>query len=122
MPQFTHVTMPATPTGAIHQLLDETAPTGKTAELSELERRILDFESNGRWRSPGAKEAAIRVEFDSDFGDGLASGASRYYQILNRLIDDPVALRYNAVLVNRLRRLRDARRSARSTSPVAVSS
>jgi len=38
---------------------------------------------------------------------------ARYYQLLNRLIDRPEALQYDPVLVQRLRRLREARRKKR---------
>lgn len=73
--------------------------------LSDRDRRILRFEQDW-WRHPGAKEEAIRAEF------GLSS--TRYYQILNRLIDAPAALIADPMLVRRLRRLRDQRRAARS--------
>lgn len=48
---------------------------------------------------PGAKEQAIR--------DRLDMGATRYYQLLNTLIDRPAALAHDPVTVGRLRRLRD---------------
>ena len=73
-------------------------------ELDERSRDILDFE-RGWWQEPGSKERAIRERF------GLS--AARYYQLLNRLIDSPVALRYDPMLVKRLRRLRAARRRQR---------
>ncbi|WP_146777746.1 DUF3263 domain-containing protein, partial [Streptomyces griseus] len=37
----------------------------------------------------------------------------RYYQLLNALIDDERALREDPVTVNRLRRVRDAKRGRR---------
>jgi hypothetical protein len=74
-------------------------------ELSDRDRRMLRFEQ-GWWRHPGAKEEAIRVEF------GLSS--TRYYQLLNRLIDSEAALIADPMLVRRLRRLREQRRAARS--------
>jgi hypothetical protein len=67
-------------------------------------RAILDFE-RGWWQQQGSKEGAIRDRF------GLS--AARYYQILNRLIDAPEALRYDPLLIRRLRRLRTARRRQR---------
>nr|WP_154677378.1 DUF3263 domain-containing protein [Parafrankia discariae] len=73
--------------------------------MTEREARVLAFESQW-WRYPGAKEAAIRAEF------GLSS--TRYYQILNVLIDSPAALAADPMLVRRLRRLREQRRRARS--------
>ena len=74
--------------------------------LSDLEIRILDFESNW-WRFAGAKESAIKELFDLS--------APRYYQLLNDLIDRDDALTASPMLVKRLRRLREARMHARST-------
>ena len=74
--------------------------------LSDLEVRILDFEASW-WRYAGAKEAAIKELFDLS--------AARYYQLLNDLIDRDDALAASPMLVKRLRRLRDARTSARTT-------
>lgn len=73
-------------------------------DLDTRSRDILDFE-RGWWKEPGSKERAIRERF------GLS--AARYYQLLNRLIDSPEALRYDPMLVKRLRRLRAARRRQR---------
>jgi hypothetical protein len=73
--------------------------------LSDLERKILDFEANW-WRFAGAKESAIKELFDLS--------APRYYQLLNDLIDRDDALMAAPMLVKRLRRLREARMSARS--------
>jgi hypothetical protein len=72
--------------------------------LTERERDILDFERSW-WREPGPKEAAIRSRFDLS--------ASRYYEILNELLDDDDAADYDPLVVRRLRRLRDRRRRAR---------
>ncbi|CAO5189917.1 DUF3263 domain-containing protein [Frankia sp. AiPs1] len=77
---------------------------GAGSRLAERDTRILAFEQ-GWWRHPGAKEEAIRAEF------GLSS--TRYYQILNQLIDTEAALISDPMLVRRLRRLRDQRRAAR---------
>ena len=74
-------------------------------QLDELSLRLLDFER--MWASRvGAKDAAIRAEF--------SVSAARYYQMLYALIDSPVALRSDPVLVRRLQRLRDARFRARA--------
>jgi Protein of unknown function (DUF3263) len=71
---------------------------------AERWREVLEFERT--WgRSSVAKQAAIRRRF------GVSP--ARYYQALNRLIDRPEAVRYDPVLVRRLRRLREARRSRR---------
>jgi hypothetical protein len=73
--------------------------------LTERQRQILDFERKW-WKHAGAKEQAIRDTFDLS--------ATRYYQVLNGLLDNPVALAYDAVLIGRLRRLRTARSRART--------
>lgn len=72
--------------------------------LDERSRLILDFERSW-WRLPGRKEGAIRRTF------GVS--AARYYRLLNRLIETPEALRYDPMLVKRLRRLRAERRRQR---------
>ena len=72
--------------------------------LSDLESRILDFERSW-WRYAGAKESAIEELFDLT--------PARYYQLLNDLIDRDDALAAAPILVKRLRRLREARTSAR---------
>ncbi|MEU9508997.1 DUF3263 domain-containing protein [Micromonospora sp. NPDC048170] len=68
--------------------------------LTERERGILAFEQQW-WRHAGAKEQAIRDTF------GLS--ATRYYQLLNALLDNPAALAAEPVLIGRLRRLRSSR-------------
>jgi len=72
--------------------------------LDARSRAILDFE-RGWWQQEGSKEDAIRSRF--------RLSSARYYQLLNRLIDSPEALRYDPMLVKRLRRLRTARRRQR---------
>lgn len=76
------------------------------SSLTDLESRILEFERSW-WRFAGAKESAIKENFDLS--------APRYYQILNDLIDRQEALEASPMLVKRLRRLREARTSARTT-------
>ncbi|MFV0427176.1 MAG: DUF3263 domain-containing protein [Beutenbergiaceae bacterium] len=73
--------------------------------LSERDCQILDFESQW-WKYAGAKEAAIRELFDLT--------ATRYYQILNGLLDNPAALAAQPMLVKRLRRMRASRQRDRS--------
>jgi Protein of unknown function (DUF3263) len=89
-----------------HQEPQVPAPRQETppAELTEREEQILAFESKW-WRHAGAKEQAIRDTF------GLSS--TRYYQILNGLLDNPAALEHDPVLVGRLRRLRSTRARTR---------
>ncbi|MFF0150911.1 DUF3263 domain-containing protein [Micromonospora sp. NPDC005203] len=77
------------------------APSAPTAVgLTEREQAILAFEQQW-WRHAGAKEQAVRDTF------GLSS--TRYYQLLNGLLDNPAALAADPVLIARLRRLRSSR-------------
>jgi len=78
-----------------------------TTGLSEFEVKLLEFERNW-WRHAGSKESAIRALFN------LTPPA--YYQLLNNLIDKDAALMAQPILVKRLRRIRDARATARSSS------
>jgi hypothetical protein len=66
---------------------------------------MLTFERQW-WRRPGAKETAIRDQF------GVTP--TRYYQVLNALVDRSDALAADPLLVRRLRRLRSSRRQQRS--------
>lgn len=79
-------------------------------ELSETEARVLEFEKQW-WRYAGAKESAIRELF------GMS--ATRYYQVLNGLLDNPAALAAEPLLVKRLRRMRQARHRERSARRLA---
>ena len=74
--------------------------------LDRRDREILAFERQW-WKYAGAKEQAIRELFDMS--------ATRYYQVLNALVDRPDALVADPVLVRRLRRLRLARQRTRSS-------
>ncbi|PZA20440.1 DUF3263 domain-containing protein [Modestobacter versicolor] len=82
-----------------------TAGDDTGAALPAREREILAFERQW-WRFAGAKEAAIRERF------GMS--ATRYYQVLNALVDRPEALAADPLLVRRLRRMRAARQRQRS--------
>ena len=82
-------------------------PISNGVGLSELEIRMLDFERQW-WRYAGAKESAIKELFD------LTPPA--YYQMLNNLIDREDALLAEPILVKRLRRLRESRTAARSST------
>jgi len=73
------------------------------AALQERDRRILAFERRA-WPTAGAKELEIRENF--------AISSTRYYQLLNELIDRPEAAAFDPVLVKRLR-ARRARRARR---------
>ena len=80
----------------------DTTPLG---DLSDRDREILAFERQ-LWKYAGAKEQAIRELFDMN--------ATRYYQVLNALIDNPAALAADPMLIKRLYRLRSTRQRARS--------
>jgi hypothetical protein len=46
--------------------------------------------------------------------------ATRYYQVLNALIDQPEALAFDPMLVKRLQRMRAARQRARSARRLGI--
>ena len=81
------------------------------AALSERDRRILEFERQW-WKYAGAKEQAVRDLFEMS--------STRYYQILNTLIDTPEAMAFDPMLVKRLRRMRAARQRARSARRLGI--
>lgn len=80
--------------------------------LTDLESRMLDFEKSW-WRHAGAKESSIKELFNLT--------PPSYYQLLNNLIDKKEALISEPILVKRLRRLRDNRTTARSSSKLGFS-
>jgi hypothetical protein len=84
----------------------EVPPQVAALGLSRREHEMLTFERQW-WRRPGAKETAIRDRF------GVTP--TRYYQVLNALVDRPDALASDPLLVQRLRRLRLARQRTRSS-------
>ena len=86
----------------------ETTPLG---ELSNRDREIIAFERQW-WKYAGAKEQAVRELFDMS--------ATRYYQVLNALIDNSIALEADPMLIKRLRRLRATRQRARSARRLGV--
>ncbi len=90
------------------------SPPGSTASgegpaqpagLTRREHEMLAFERQW-WRHAGAKETAIREQF------GVPP--TRYYQVLNALVERPAALAADPLLIRRLRRVRSARRQRRS--------
>lgn len=85
--------------------------TGAVGELSARDAEILAFERQW-WKFAGAKEQAIRDKF--------AMSATRYYQVLNALIDQPEALAHDPLLVKRLRRLRASRQRQRSAKRLGI--
>ena len=82
------------------------------ASLTDRDQAILAFERQW-WKFAGMKEQAIREQFEMS--------ATRYYQVLNALIDRPEAIVFDPMLVKRLRRLRSARQRARSARRLGVS-
>lgn len=68
--------------------------------LTDLERDLLDFERLW-WRGRGSKLYALRELFDLT--------ETRFYQVLNQLIDRPDAAAYAPDVVRRLRAKRPRR-------------
>lgn len=91
---------------------DMSSPMPITATgLSEQQAALLEFEKNW-WSLPGSKEAEIRERFDMS--------PTRYYQLLNALIDSPEALTHDPLLVKRLRRMRETRQKERTARRLGV--
>ncbi|GIE28028.1 hypothetical protein Ait01nite_010730 [Actinoplanes italicus] len=90
--------------GAPPTALPADPPAAAPVKLTDRELEILAFEAKW-WKHAGAKEQAIR--------DTFALSSTRYYQLLNALLDNPAALERDPVLVGRLRRLRSARARTR---------
>jgi hypothetical protein len=92
----------------------EKTNAGKPAaaeSLSDRDREILALERLW-WQYSGAKEQAIRDKFDMS--------ATRYYQVLNALLDREDALAFDPLLVKRLRRLRAQRQRSRSARRLGI--
>lgn len=86
----------------------------ETPEVGGLQRRdldILQFEKQW-WLYAGNKEQAIRDMFDLS--------PTRYYQVLNQVIDNPAALAAEPLLVRRLRRIRATRARTRAARKFGV--
>ncbi|WP_372493526.1 DUF3263 domain-containing protein [Prauserella alba] len=79
--------------------------------LTEREREVLAFERQW-WKYAGAKEQGIRELF--------AMSPTRYYQILNRLIDKQEAMRADPMLVKRLRKARASRQRVRAARRLGI--
>ena len=79
--------------------------------LTERDREIIAFERQW-WKYAGAKEDAIK--------ELCSMSATRYYQVLNALVDRPEALAADPMLVKRLRRLRASRQKARAARRLGV--
>jgi hypothetical protein len=65
--------------------------------LGERDRAVIDFERSW-FLYPGPKDRAV--------AEYLGMSATRYYQALRRLLDDPDAERYDPLTIRRLRRVR----------------
>ena len=91
--------------------MDTAYALGPQAALGDTEREILAFERQW-WKYAGAKEEAVRELFDMS--------STRYYQVLNALIDSPAALAHDPMLVKRLRRMRSSRQRARTARRLGV--
>jgi len=79
--------------------------------LSDRDKEILEFERQW-WKYSGAKEQAIRELF------GMS--ATRYYQVLNALVDHPAALSFDPMLIKRLQRMRSTRARNRSARKLGI--
>ncbi len=88
----------------------ESAPAGGQT-LSERDAALLEFERQW-WKEPGSKEQAVRDRF------GISP--TRYYQLLNVLVEREAALRHDPMLVKRLRRARAARAATRPARRITL--
>lgn len=86
-------------------------PEETQKDFGDRERKILEFERYW-WKYAGAKERAIREQFELS--------ATRYYQLLNEIIDMPEALSYDPILVKRLQRLRAFRQRQRMARRLGI--
>jgi len=75
--------------------------------MTDTDRAILAFESEW-WQHAGTKERLIHERF------GMS--AIRYYQRLNRLLDEPEAMAEHPALVKRLLRQREERERRRTAA------
>src|SRR3981189_1914701 len=91
--------------GAIARAEQSGDDSALTDGLTRREHDILAFERQW-WKYAGSKEDAIKELF--------SMSATRYYQVLNALVDRPEALAPDPMLVKRLRRLRASRQKARA--------
>ena len=87
------------------------SPSDGLDTLTARDREILALERLW-WQYAGAKEQAIRDKFDMS--------STRYYQVLNALIDRDDALAFDPLLIKRLRRLRAQRQRSRSARRLGI--
>lgn len=79
--------------------------------LTERAQAILAFERQW-WKYPGKKEQAIRELF------GMSD--TRYYQILNQLMESREAMVADPMLIKRLRRMRASRHRTRAAKRLGI--
>jgi hypothetical protein len=106
-----HVTAGSDDAAGLEDAAGPDSADSVVAGLTAREVEVLAFERQW-WKYAGAKEQAVRELFDLS--------ATRYYQVLNALIDTPAALAHDPMLVKRLRRLRRQRQQGRSTRRLDV--
>lgn len=95
-----HASAPAKSRSAAETQMTDASAHDIAAAREQRARRMLDFEAG--WTSHGgAKARAIRAEF------GWTT--TRYYQVLDGLLETQEAVRHDPMLVRRLLRLREAR-------------
>jgi len=87
------------------------SPGNNDFELTARDKEILELERQW-WKYSGAKEQAIRELF------GMS--ATRYYQVLNALVDHPGAMSFDPMLIKRLQRMRNARARNRSARKLGI--
>ena len=81
-------------------------PHHSKSALSDRDLEILAFERQW-WKYAGSKEQVIKELFDMS--------STRYYHVLNALLDTPAALEADPMLIKRLRRMRASRQRARTS-------
>lgn len=91
--------------------LDVVTDGSDRSGLSGRDHEILAFERQW-WKHAGSKEKAIRELFEMS--------STRYYQVLNRLIDSEAALRFDPMLIRRLRKTRAARKRVRAARKLGI--
>ncbi|WP_344412936.1 DUF3263 domain-containing protein [Amycolatopsis minnesotensis] len=87
------------------------SPPEPAGGLTSREQEVLAFERQW-WKYAGAKEQAIRELF--------AMSSTRYYQVLNQLIDKEEALSADPMLVKRLRKMRASRQRTRAARKLGI--
>ena len=87
------------------------SPGHEPSGLTPRDLEILAFERQW-WKYAGSKEQAIKELFDMS--------STRYYQVLNALLDNPEALEADPMLIKRLRRMRASRQRARTSRRLGI--